>query len=114
MPSNLTEEQQQEWIDENITDDSFHRTVGATIDAVSNQRKEVERIIYHNDEAWNQMTQAQYFYIYGLSFSPIDTPYITKALSMMDKKNLSIVVTSKSQVVITRQRENAILRQEVY
>lgn len=87
MPQNLTEVQQQEWIDENMTDESFHRTVGATIDAVSNQRKEVESIILHNDEAWNQMTQAQYFYIYGLSFSPIDTPYITKALSMMNKKN---------------------------
>lgn len=105
MPSNLTEEQQQEWIDENITDDSFHRTVGATIDAVSNQRKEVERIIYHNDEAWNQMTQAQYFYIYGLSFSPIDTPYITKALSMMDKKNLSIVVNYYNQKDIEKINE---------
>lgn len=96
-PSNLTKEQQQEWIDENITDDSFHRTVDATIDAVSNQRKEVDRIIIHNDEAWNQMTQAQNFYIYGLSFSPIDTPYITKALSMMNKKKLFIVVNYYDQ-----------------
>ncbi len=105
MPPNLTEEQQQEWIDENITDDSFHRTVDATIDAVSNQRKEVERIIFHNDEAWNQMTHAQNFYIYGLSFSSIDTPYITKALSMMDKKNLSIVVNYYNQKDIEKIKE---------
>lgn len=92
MPANLSKQQQEEWIDENITDDSYHRTVEATIDAVSAQRKEVEVIIKRNSNAWNQMTQANKLYIYGLSFSKIDIPYITKAISMMDKKDLSIVV----------------------
>lgn len=97
MPSKLSKEQQQEWIEDNVTDDSFHRTVDASIDAVSNQRKEVETIINKNVEVWNQMAQARNFYIYGLSFSQIDTPYITKALSMMDKKEVVIQISYYDQ-----------------
>lgn len=97
MPPNLSKDQQQEWIDEYMTDDSYHRTVDASIDAVSNQRKEVEKIINKNVVVWNQMTQAQNFYIYGLSFSKIDTPYITKAISMMDKKKVVIHVSYHGQ-----------------
>jgi hypothetical protein len=97
MPPNLSKDQQQEWIDEYMTDDSYHRTVDASIDAVSNQRKEVEKIINKNVVVWNQMTQAQNFYIYGLSFSKIDTPYITKAISMMDKKKVVIHVSYYGQ-----------------
>ena len=97
LPPNLSKDQQQEWIDEYMTDDSYHRTVDASIDAVSNQRKEVEKIINKNVVVWNQMTQAQNFYIYGLSFSKIDTPYITKAISMMDKKKVVIHVSYHGQ-----------------
>lgn len=97
MPSNLSKEQQQEWIEDNVTDDSFHRTVDASIDAVSNQRKEVEKIMNKNVEVWNQMAQARNFYIYGLSFSKIDTPYLTKAISMIDKKEVVIHVSYHDQ-----------------
>lgn len=97
MPPYLSKEQQQEWIDENITDDSYHRTVDASIDAISNQRKEVEKIINKNVEVWNQMAQARNFYIYGLSFSPIDSPYLTKAVSMMDMKKVVIYVSYHNQ-----------------
>jgi len=97
MPINLSKEQQQEWIDENITDDSYHRTVEASVDAVSAQRKEVEMIIRNNGVIWNQMKNAHYFYIYGLSFSSIDVPYIKKALSMMNRNELSIYVSYYNQ-----------------
>ena len=93
MPSGLSKEEQQEWIDENMTDESYHRIVESSIDAVSAQRKEVNSIIQYNSEVWNQMTNAQDLYIYGLSFSKIDTPYITKAISMMDKKTIALHVS---------------------
>ena len=97
MPPNLSKVQQQEWIDNNMIDDSYHRTIDAAIEAVGNQRKKVEKIINKNIVVWNQLTQAQNFYIYGLSFSKIDTPYITKAISMMDKKKVVIHVSYHDQ-----------------
>lgn len=89
MPTGLTEEERQIWIDENETDFSYDIALGETIKQVGKQRKDVENIMSSNKWLWKNLKDITDFYVYGLSYSSIDMPYLQKIISLIDKDNIS-------------------------
>lgn len=78
---------QEEW--DGISDPSeffgFHlhdsiteKTIGAGIEEIFSLRKDVMHLISKNKEFWNKLKNVKHVYIFGISFSKVDEPYLIK------------------------------------
>ena len=62
-------------------DDFYDMALGTTIEILGKQQKKVKEIISNNERVFASFSNIQDFYIYGLSFSSIDIPYIGRILN---------------------------------
>ena len=69
-------------IDENQDGDDFYdMALDTTIEILGKQRKRVDDIISNNERVFANFSNIKDFYIYGLSFSSIDIPYIGRIIN---------------------------------
>lgn len=96
-PKNLPEEELDDWYAEQW-DEAYENTVGYTASKLASYKKDTDRIIKANEELFDAMTDLECITIYGCSFSVIDTPYFSEAISRVKNKNkLMFVVNWHSQ-----------------
>ena len=68
--------------DEDQDGDGFYdMALGTTIEILGKQQKKVSEIISNSERVFACFSNIQDFYIYGLSFSSIDIPYIVRILN---------------------------------
>jgi hypothetical protein len=89
----------------------YDRAIETTIDVIAKQRKNVEGIIAHNENLFNKFINVTDFFIYGLSFSSIDLPYIRKMFDVFDNDDVIIHISyykdedlQKAKTFITNER----------
>lgn len=67
--------------EEQDSDVFYDMALGTTIEILGQQQKKVSEIISKHERVFASFYNIQDFYIYGLSFSSIDIPYIGKILN---------------------------------
>lgn len=85
-----------EWYDENSDngEDYIHQSVrGEVTSQVHNLRKDTGNIIKMNKKAFEALKNVEQVYIYGLSFSPVDEPYLDEVLSKVNKETTKWTVS---------------------
>ena len=87
-PADLNDEDLAEWYD-NHSDDGegyIHQSVrGEVVSQISSLRKNTAGIILANKKIFESLKDVKHIFVYGLSFSSIDTPYIDELISHIDK-----------------------------
>lgn len=87
-PENLDGVELAEWYDENSDngEDYIHQSVRSEVASqIHNLRKNTENIIKMNKKVFEALKDVEQVYIYGLSFSPVDEPYLDEVLSKVNK-----------------------------
>lgn len=74
----MTDDEWFEYQDEESDDLVMQQTIGAVIRAVSSLRKDTEGIIIRNSDVFHSLADVKNVNVYGMSFSPIDLPYLVK------------------------------------
>lgn len=96
-PQNLPEEELNDWYAEQW-DEAYENTVGYTASKLASYKKDTGKIIKANVELFDDMTDLECITIYGCSFSEIDAPYFSEAISRVkDRNKLMFVVNWYSQ-----------------
>lgn len=105
-PDDLSDEEMAEWYDEmaDAGEDYIHQSVrGEVISQIHNLRKDTENIIKANKKTFETLNDVQTVYIYGLSFSPVDEPYLDEVASKVNAATTKWVVSYYSD----EDKENA-------
>ena len=87
-PADLDETELAEWYDNHSDDgeDYIHQSVrGEVVSQISSLRKNTSGIILPNKKIFESLKDVKHIFVYGLSFSSIDTPYIDELISHIDK-----------------------------
>lgn len=87
-PADLNDEDLAEWYDNHSDDgeDYIHQSVrGEVVSQISSLRKNTAGIILANKKIFESLKDVKHIFVYGLSFSSIDTPYIDELISHIDK-----------------------------
>lgn len=87
-PIGLTEEQYEEWQDDHSEDFLFDIVQEGVINSVLKIKKPVDSIIKANHSLFESLSYVEKIFIYGFSFSDIDTPYIDRIIECIDKKKV--------------------------
>lgn len=85
-----------------IEDEITKNTRMCAVEQVKRIRKDVHGIIQRNQDKFLRFSDVKHLYLYGLSFSKVDLPYITEVLDIIPK-NASISIsyyndTDKSRI----------------
>ena len=83
-PDDLSDEELSEWYDEmaDAGEDYIHQSVrGEVVSQIHKLRKNTENIINANKATFDALKDVEYIYIYGLSFSPVDEPYLDEVIT---------------------------------
>lgn len=100
-PNDLNDEELAEWYDEMADngEDYIHQSVrGEVVSQIHNLRKDTENIIRANKKTFEALKDVQIVYIYGLSFSPVDEPYLDEVASRVDTATTKWVISYYSDV----------------
>ena len=76
-----------EWYSENLDsgEDYFHQSVkDEVVSQIHSLRKDTENIIRIHKKIFEALRGVEHVYIYGLSFSPVDEPYLDEAVSQIN------------------------------
>lgn len=74
----INSEEDREWQDD-ITHSLFYQLAEkTTLDIVSSQRKPVDKLMIQYSDFFSALSNIPEIYVYGLSLSPIDLPYLEK------------------------------------
>ena len=87
-PADLDDAELAEWYDNHSDDgeDYIHQSVrGEVVSQISSLRKNTSGIILANKKTFESLKDVKHIFVYGLSFSSIDTPYIDELISHIDK-----------------------------
>ena len=85
-----------EWYDENSDngEDYIHQSVrGEVASQIHNLRKDTENIIKMNKKTFEALKNVEQVYIYGLSFSPVDEPYLDEVLRKVNEETTKWTVS---------------------
>ena len=79
-PKNINEEEYIEWLEDQSDSKEFHEQLAedAAFHCVESQRKPVEQIIETNEAFFSSLRGFNVVHVYGISFSQIDMPYLTR------------------------------------
>lgn len=86
-PDNLSGEEMAEWYDEmaDSGEDYIHQSVrGEVVSQIHRLRKDTENIIKANKTTFDALNAVEDVYIYGLSFSPVDEPYLDEVIKKVN------------------------------
>lgn len=89
-----------EWheMNEDSGEDFIHSSVRkAVVEQIDSIRKNTQRIIYQNQHTFDRLRDTETVYIYGLSFSPIDQPYLDEVVSKVNKATTRWIVSYYSE-----------------
>lgn len=76
-------------------EDYIHQSVrGEVVSQISSLRKNTSGIILANKKTFDSLNDVNHVFVYGLSFSPIDTPYLDELISHIDKNTVQWTVSS--------------------
>lgn len=95
-PADLDETELAEWYDNHSDDgeDYVHQSVrGEVVSQISSLRKNTSGIILTNKKTFESLKDVNHVFVYGLSFSPIDTPYIDELICHIDKNTVQWTVS---------------------
>ena len=95
-PADLDGAELAEWYDNHSDDgeDYIHQSVrGEVVSQISSLRKNTSGIILANKNTFESLKDVKHVFVYGLSFSPIDTPYIDEVISHIDKNTVQWTVS---------------------
>lgn len=85
---------------DNLSDDGedyIHQSVrGEVVSQISSLRKNTSEIILANKKTFDSLKDVNHVFVYGLSFSPIDTPYIDELISHIDKNTVQWTLSSSN------------------
>lgn len=87
-PDDLDDEELAEWYDEmaDSGEDYIHQSVrGEVVSQIHKLRKNTESIIKENKTSFDTLKDVEVVYIYGLSFSPVDEPYLDEVIAKVKK-----------------------------
>jgi len=100
-PDDLSAEDLAEWYDENGNsgEDYIHQTVRDEVVAqIHRLKKDTAKIIKENKRFFNALKDVQTIYVYGLSFSPVDLPYLDEVLNIINGATTKWVVSFYSDM----------------
>lgn len=83
-PDDLSDEELAEWYEEmaDAGEDYIHQSVrGEVVSQIHRLRKNTENIIRANKASFNALKDVESVYIFGLSFSPVDEPYLDEVVT---------------------------------
>ena len=86
-PADLDGADLAEWYDEMADngEDYIHQSVrGEVVSQIHRLRKHTDNIIKENAKSFQALKNVQNVYIYGLSFSPVDLPYLDEVVSKVN------------------------------
>lgn len=86
-PDDLSDEEMAEWYDEmaDAGEDYIHQSVrGEVVSQIHRLRKNTESIIKVNKNTFDSLKDVETIHIYGLSFSPVDVPYLNEIVSKVN------------------------------
>ena len=86
-PNNLSDEDMVNWYEEMADngENYIHQSVrGEVVSQIHRLRKDAEKIIKANRKAFKELKGTESVYIYGLSFSPVDRPYLDEIVRNVD------------------------------
>ena len=95
-PDDLEGEELAEWYDENADagEDYIHQSVrGEVVSQILRLGKDTEGIIKRNKKTFESLKDVETILIYGLSFSPVDMPYLDEVVSAINKTKTQWVVS---------------------
>lgn len=85
-------------------EDYIHQSVrGEVVSQIHNLRKDTENIIKANKETFKALKDVQTVHIFGLSFSPVDEPYLDEIVRRVNSATTNWVVSCYSD----EDKENA-------
>ena len=105
-PNDLSNAELAEWYDEmaDSGEDYIHQSVREeVVSQIHSLRKDTENIIKANRKTFEALNDVQTIYIYGLSFSPVDEPYLDEVASKVNALTTKWVVSYYSE----EDKENA-------
>lgn len=112
-PVDLDDTELAEWYDNHSDDgeDYIHQSVrGEVVSQISSLRKNTAGIMIANKKTFESLKDVNHIFVYGLSFSPIDTPYIDELICHIDKNTVQWTVSFHSQE--DKDKEKAYLKRE--
>lgn len=95
-PDDLDGEDLAEWYDENSDngEDYIHLSVREeVVTQIHRFKKNTENIIKENRKSFDAIKNVQTVFVYGLSFSPVDLPYLNEVLSKVDNDMTKWIVS---------------------
>ncbi len=99
-PDDLEDEELAEWYDENADagEDYIHQSVrGEVVSQILRLGKDTEGIIKRNKKTFESLKDVETIHIYGLSFSPVDMPYLDEVVSAINKTKTQWAVSYYSE-----------------
>ncbi len=105
-PDDLEDEELAEWYDENADagEGYIHQSVrGEVVSQILRLGKDTEGIIKKNKKTFENLKDVETIHIYGLSFSPVDMPYLDEVVSAINKTKTQWTVSYYSE----EDKENA-------
>lgn len=99
-PEDLNEEDMLKWYDENNDsgEDFIHQSVReAVVSQISNLSKDTKIIIYGNKKSFESLNGVKIIYVYGLSFSPVDEPYLEEIANKVNSATTNWVISYYSE-----------------
>ena len=98
-PDDLEGEGLAEWYEEMVDsgEDYIHQSVrGEVVSQIHRLRKNTENIIKTNKKAFDALKDVEDVYIYGLSFSPVDEPYLDEVVKKVNTDKTKWIVSCYS------------------
>lgn len=95
-PDELSDEDLAEWYEDmaDSGEDYIHQSVrGEVVSQIHNLRKDTEKIIKANKETFEALKDVQTVHIFGLSFSPVDEPYLDEVVRRVNVAKTNWVVS---------------------
>lgn len=86
-PDNLSDEELAEWYEAmaDTGEDYIHQSVrGEVVSQIHRLRKNTESIIKVNKDTFDSLKDVETIHIFGLSFSPVDVPYLDEIVSKVN------------------------------
>lgn len=86
-PEDLEDNELAEWYDENFDcgEDYIHQSVrDEVVSQICRLRKDTQNIIKANQISFEALKNTEIIHIYGLSFSPVDMPYLDEIANKVD------------------------------
>ncbi len=95
------------WFEEaNDDEDYIHQTVRKEAAAqIYYLNKGTDNIIYNNQAIFKRLREVQEVYVYGLSFSPVDFPYLNEVAKQVPKGAVTWTVSYYSAIDLAREKD---------